>query len=298
MRRGGVFVLRATLLRFQVPEEENERDEEGDDEEGEDGLEDESEDAGEPRNGLARFLHALDDLLDGLLDGAGVEEGESSDLCGAIAGGEGNSRTGQHPSRLRSGGGFSRQFGGRCDAIAAAEIQRSRDGDRFRKGKGDMEGVRFVGSFSLEWGLIVRAAEREILRRPADGEGHGNRLPVIVSGNSEDFPIFRRFRIDSFSEDRPPRQEEGAGGGMTDGQVEGVPFLRALEHALLLLLLLPHGAVQRIVDPESAEGTMPFLVLHSRLMRKRASREEEEGDEEEQGKRAAHDIMVAQLKSK
>lgn len=87
--------LRGRLLLLpHVPEEEDEGDEEGDDEEGEDGLEDEGEEAGEPRKRLAGFLHAIDDLLGGSFDGAGAEEGESGELCGAIAGGEGNSSIG------------------------------------------------------------------------------------------------------------------------------------------------------------------------------------------------------------
>ena len=76
VRWGGVFALRATLLRFQMSEKEAEGDEEGDDEDREDCLEDERENAGEPRNGPAGFLHALDDLLGGSFDGAGAEEGE------------------------------------------------------------------------------------------------------------------------------------------------------------------------------------------------------------------------------
>lgn len=288
MRRGGVFALRATLLRFQVPEEEDEGDEEGEDEDGEDGLEDEGEKARESRNGPAGFLHALDDLMSGSIDGAGAEEGESGDLCGAIAGGEGNSRTSQYRSRLRIGGEFSKQLGGRCGAIAAAEIQCSRDGDRFREGEGDVEGVWFVGSFPLEGGLIERAAEREILRRSSDGEGEGGNLPVIASKDIENFPLFHCARVDGFPEDHSLCLEKGIGGGTANGQSNRVVLLRALEYAPFLVS--PYGTMQWILNPEGAEGTLPFLVFRRRLEQKGASREEKENAAQEQGKRAVHRI--------
>lgn len=151
-----------------------------------------------------------------------------------------------------------------------------------------MEGVRFVGSFPLEGGLIERAAERENLRRSSDGEGEGGRLPVIVSGNSEDFPLFRRPRVDGFPEDHSLCLEKGIGGGTADGQINRIVLLRALEYALFLIP--PHGAIQRILDPESADGTLPFFVLCRRLEQKSVSREEKENAAQEQGKRAAHRI--------
>lgn len=120
-----------------------------------------------------------------------------------------------------------------------------------------MERLWRVGSISMECGGIVGTTEVEILRRSSDGDGEGRGLVVVGAGNLEDLPFRDSTCVDGFSEDAALQRKKGVCWGAANGQVDHMVTLLTLERALFFIP--PHGATQRILDPERSDGSLPFF---------------------------------------